>query len=335
MESVLRSSSRLDREPLPRDYWYVACAAAELGQTPVARRVHNQPLVLFRGQDGAPVVLHDRCPHRGVALSLGHIQGDHIACAYHGWRFGPDGACTHIPSFATGRDIAAGVGVRRFACAERDGYVWVWPGEGEPYPAEPRPIPGFADRLWLQGALDLACEAIMPIENNLDIAHPYFTHPRVHPQWFMIEQRGFRDLAYDLISTATGLEVTTGDPGGGLRLAFDLPDRVTVAGAGPLIVMHHTPTAPGRCRQHWLFSLNTASPEAPHSVTWTDQTHAIFEQDRVVMESAQQAYETEGGVFERSVEADSATLMARRLLSAARTGRPAPTQASRTVIVRS
>ncbi len=35
-----------------------------------------------------------------TALSLGCVEGDEIVCAYHGWRYRGDGACTAIPQLA-------------------------------------------------------------------------------------------------------------------------------------------------------------------------------------------------------------------------------------------
>ena len=91
MDALAPSASLdLDREPLPLESWYVACASAELGPEPIARRVHDRPIVLFRDGQGAAGALHDRCPHRGVALSLGQIAEGAVACAYHGWRFARD-----------------------------------------------------------------------------------------------------------------------------------------------------------------------------------------------------------------------------------------------------
>ena len=46
----------------------------------------------------------DECPHRGAPLSLGRHEGDELVCAYHGWRFGPDGAATCIPALGRERD---------------------------------------------------------------------------------------------------------------------------------------------------------------------------------------------------------------------------------------
>jgi phenylpropionate dioxygenase-like ring-hydroxylating dioxygenase large terminal subunit len=328
-----------DRYPLPREAWYIATASSQLGDAPFPAQVFEDRTVLLRGPDGGPFALQDRCPHRGVALSLGRAEAGQVACAYHGWRFGADGACGHIPSLDPQRRLPAGIGVRSYPCAEQDGYVWVWMGDGPPEPAAPRRIDGFGERIWLQGQLDLACEAMLPIENNLDICHPYFTHPGLHPQYFAIQAQGFRSLRYDLAPDEAGLTIGLAGAGSPM-LRFDLPDRVTVGGVGPfVVVVHHVPLAPGHCRQHWLLSQASASADAPHTVTWVDEEPEIFAQDRRVMESAQRAYETEGDAFERSVEADAPTLAARRIVRWAAQGRwpaeKARMPARRTIAARS
>ena len=38
------------------------------------------------------------CPHMGANLSVGQVVGNDLQCAFHHWRFGPDGHCTVIPS---------------------------------------------------------------------------------------------------------------------------------------------------------------------------------------------------------------------------------------------
>jgi nitrite reductase/ring-hydroxylating ferredoxin subunit len=314
--------SRPERHPLPRDYWYVAAASAELGDQTLARTLFDLPVVLFRGKAGEAVALHDRCPHRAAPLSLGAVTEGEVACPYHGWRFGASGACTHIPSLLKGQKIARGVGVRALPCDEADGQVWVWIGDGPPDPMTPPAIEGFGQAAWMQGALDLACEAIAPIENNLDFCHPYFTHPGTHPQYFAIQAAGFREQHLDLATTGTGLVVSSA----GVRLIFDLPSRVTVAPETPLgeartIVLHHTPTTPGRCRQHWMIALGAPGAGPAGSVRWVDGPAEIFEQDRRVLEAAQRRYEQEGPDFERSVEADAPTLLVRRIIDAATAGR--------------
>jgi phenylpropionate dioxygenase-like ring-hydroxylating dioxygenase large terminal subunit len=323
----LPSAPVADRIPLPKDAWYVGVASTQLRDAPVAITLHGAPIVLFRDADGCPQALHDRCPHRGVTLSLGTVSAGTIACAYHGWRFDGAGRCRHIPSLREDQTIKSAP-VRRYPVAEQDGYVWLWTGADEPEGA-PLAIDGFDRFQWLQGAMELACEAILPIENNLDICHAAFTHPNMHPQWFRVQAVGLLPTRYEVESTATALTVT----GPGTRLRFDLPDRVTVASGDAFrLVLHHVPTVPGRCIQHWL--LQRGPVETPQPPLWSSTEPEILAQDRAVLESAQRAYAAEGDAFEQSVEADATTLAARRLIALAGRGDRQPdTQTNRVVNV--
>ena len=71
----------------PRNQWYVAAFREELGRQPLARVLLDTPVVLYRLEDGSPVALYDRCPHRGLPLSMGRLQGDRLQCNYHGIEF--------------------------------------------------------------------------------------------------------------------------------------------------------------------------------------------------------------------------------------------------------
>lgn len=51
-----------------------------------------------------------------------------VSCAYHGWQFDGDGSCTKMPSTVHCRNVS----VAALPCVEKDGFVWVWPGEGVP-----------------------------------------------------------------------------------------------------------------------------------------------------------------------------------------------------------
>ncbi len=54
-----------------RNAWYIAAWADELGQKPLARRICDEPVVLFRDQAGRAAALVDRCCHRAAPLSKG------------------------------------------------------------------------------------------------------------------------------------------------------------------------------------------------------------------------------------------------------------------------
>jgi phenylpropionate dioxygenase-like ring-hydroxylating dioxygenase large terminal subunit len=316
----------------PRDHWYAALASRRLAEAPIAIGVLDWRVALFRGADGRPHAVHDRCVHRGAELSLGEVADGALACRYHGWRYAGDGRCVHIPSLVGGQEIAKGAAVRGFPCAEADGYIWIWMGEGPPSHA-PTLIDEFTRFNWVQGQLALDCAALPVIENNLDWCHPVFAHPFTHGQFFANQAMGFREQAVEVRRTERGLTVfapPTADPADPIprnapvALTFELPDRVTVASElgpqGPMrIVMHMVPTGEETCRQEWMVSTGPAGEGAP-AVVWTDETQPIFEQDRLVLESTQRAVAREGRAFERSVEADAPTLLARRVYELARAG---------------
>ena len=316
--------------PWPREAWHAAVASQRLADTPLAARVLDWDIALYRDANGHPRAVHDRCAHRGAQLSLGEVTDGALACRYHGWRYGADGGCVHIPSLVAGQEIPRGIGVRGFPCAERDGYVWVWMGDGVPS-NPPSGIAHFDQFRWVQGALTLNCEALAVIENNLDWCHPVFAHPFTHGQFFMNQATGFRDQTLEMRLTPTGLTVfspptdNAAEPipdAAWVQLTFELPGRVTVAFSqgpqGPMrIVMHMVPTGAATCRQEWLVSTGPAPEGEAPAVAWSDEPQPIFEQDRLVMESAQLAFAREGHGFERSVEADAPTLLARRIYALA------------------
>ncbi|WP_420607962.1 Rieske 2Fe-2S domain-containing protein [Novosphingopyxis sp.] len=313
---------------MPRNAWYIGAPTTRLDKAPVPIVIHGLPVVLFRDADGHARALHDRCSHRGVALSLGTIADGMMACAYHGWRFDGEGRCRHIPSLRDDQRIR-NTQIRSYPCVEQDGYIWLWTGDDEPGD-RPLAIEKFDRFQWLQGAIELACEAILPIENNLDICHAAFTHPELHPQWFRAQAVGLVPTRYELDMSATNLTVR----GPETLLSFDLPDRVTVGGGeGFRLILHHVPTIPGRCIQHWLLRREPVTEAEPPF--WSTEEPEILAQDRLVLESAQRTYDAEGDAFERSVEADATTLAARRLLAAATRDPASATQMKRSVLVRS
>jgi phenylpropionate dioxygenase-like ring-hydroxylating dioxygenase large terminal subunit len=333
MVDELAASDTVDGiHSLPAGYWYVAAPSSQLGTAPLARRVLTHDIVLFRDSDGAAHALLDRCAHRGVQLSKGVVTEGDLACGYHGWRYGGDGRCTHIPSLVAGQHMPGGIGVRTYPTVECDGYVWVWPQETTPSPATPPQILDFAAFNWVQGTVLLDCAAHLAIENNLDWCHAVFAHPGVHYQSLKVQRMGFQDEAYEIRMTDTGAVIfapptrEASDPlpvNAPIAIHYALPDRVTLVSSTPagrmLIVLHMIETSPRSCRQEWLMSIGPSKGGAPQ-ITWADAPNIVFEQDRALLESAQLAYDREGARFERSVPADASTLLLRRILTFARAG---------------
>src|SRR5258705_4663614 len=83
-----RASQAYHREVMfPKNAWYVASWAEDLVAQPVARRICNEPIVLYRDASGRACALIDRCCHRGAPLSAGRVSSEGLQCGYHGLVF--------------------------------------------------------------------------------------------------------------------------------------------------------------------------------------------------------------------------------------------------------
>ena len=85
-----------DWEILSR-YWFPVARIEDIGTTPVQSKLLDVKLVVYRTSSGISVA-RDLCPHRGVPLSMGWVEGDDLVCPYHGLRFAADGRCVKIPA---------------------------------------------------------------------------------------------------------------------------------------------------------------------------------------------------------------------------------------------
>src|ERR1700677_3943249 len=91
-----------------KGHWFIAATSRELRRKPLPTTLFGTPIVLFRDRGGKAGALLDACPHRNVPLSLGKMTGDGtLRCAYHGWCFDTEGACTFIPSLTESRPTDA------------------------------------------------------------------------------------------------------------------------------------------------------------------------------------------------------------------------------------
>jgi nitrite reductase/ring-hydroxylating ferredoxin subunit/ferredoxin len=115
--------------------WFALCDVDQLGERAIYHtELSGNELVVWRAQDGAINVWENRCPHRGVRLSMGHHRGDALQCQYHGWQFGSgDGACRFVPAHPDAAPPS--VSVKRWPVEVRHGFVWTAlakPDEGLP-----------------------------------------------------------------------------------------------------------------------------------------------------------------------------------------------------------
>jgi phenylpropionate dioxygenase-like ring-hydroxylating dioxygenase large terminal subunit len=159
-----------------KDYWYVAAWSDEVETSPLAVMMLKQPIVVFRQSNGTPVALEDRCIHRRAPLSIGHVVGDDIQCAYHGLVYNAHGHCVKVPGQG---EIPANAKVRSYPTVERHGCVWVW--MGAPERADASAIPNFRSLdqpgwSMTKRHAHVKCDYRLIIDNLLDLSHLAFVH---------------------------------------------------------------------------------------------------------------------------------------------------------------
>ena len=86
--------------------------------------VDEREIVVWRGADGVAHVWEDRCPHRGMRLSLGFVRDNALNCLYHGWQYGAGSQCLRIPAHPD-LTVPPTIRANAYAAAEAGGMVWM------------------------------------------------------------------------------------------------------------------------------------------------------------------------------------------------------------------
>jgi phenylpropionate dioxygenase-like ring-hydroxylating dioxygenase large terminal subunit len=161
-----------------RRCWHPVAYSHALQDTPLRTRLLGEDLVIWRDSTGTPHALRDLCIHRGTALSLGRVVGDRIMCPYHGWQYGSDGVCTHIPQLEDPTKVPGKARVDAFTTLERYGHVWVALETPQRY--ELPAIPELDDPDWVvvqAGPYEWNSDASRQLENFTDFGHFPWVHP--------------------------------------------------------------------------------------------------------------------------------------------------------------
>lgn len=123
-----------------RNGWYVAGFAKEITRDLLPRTILNQPVVLYRKQDGTAVAVGGRCPHRHFPLGKSCLKGDAIVCGYHGITFDADGRCIDIPSQG---QVPGSYRIPTYPLIEHGLWAWIWMGDADK--ADPALLPDLAE----------------------------------------------------------------------------------------------------------------------------------------------------------------------------------------------
>ena len=191
---------------IPGNYargWHVVLFSQELAVGEV-KKLHyfGQDLVAYRGESGRAAVLDAHCPHLGAHLGSaeGRVQGDNIACPFHGWTFDPTGRCVAIP-YASKIPEKAIDALKGWPVLEKNGYIAVWHDKDSNPPEDYMPdipewnLPDWGD--WTFYRSRIRAKACDVIENIVDVAH----FPHVHGGLVHTFENRFTDRSVTQLST--------------------------------------------------------------------------------------------------------------------------------------
>jgi len=161
-----------------RDQWYVVLESKEVRLKPIGVTRLGEKLVFWRDGSGKVNCAVDRCPHRGIQLSLGVVHNDHLQCPFHGFEYDSSGKCVHIPANGRGGRIPASLKLKNYPTHEDQGFIWIWWGEDPPEDLEP---PGFFENIddsfvYASTPDPWKSHYSRAIENQLDVVHLPFIH---------------------------------------------------------------------------------------------------------------------------------------------------------------
>lgn len=166
-----------------KPYWYIAAESSALRHAPLRREILGEPLVLWRGADGAAVAFPDRCLHRCARLSSGRVEAGVLHCRYHGWGYDAQGRVCRIPAEGGAPRADRELATTPLAVCEQDGYIYVRLASptAQSGAAPPFAMPHWQDAGWGHVRLinRFAAGVADCVENFIDIPHTAWVHDRI------------------------------------------------------------------------------------------------------------------------------------------------------------
>lgn len=184
---MMEEKKRQEQLELPRDctfspedwrilaqYWYPVARADEVQDKPLAVKLLDMKLVLYRSE-GKVVIAKDLCFHRGAPLSKGWVENGEIVCPYHGFRYNCEGKCTAVPAHPSSK-ISPKLKLIVYPAVERYGLIWTClAGAPEQIPA----FPAWDDPDYINiliPSFDIAGSSGRQMEGFLDVSHFAYVH---------------------------------------------------------------------------------------------------------------------------------------------------------------
>jgi phenylpropionate dioxygenase-like ring-hydroxylating dioxygenase large terminal subunit len=303
------------------DVWSPVLLSKQLGRRPRQATLAGVKLALYRDPRGVAHALADVCPHRGVSLSLGSVEGDCLACPFHGWQFAADGACREIPFNPMSDEKRERYRAAAFPVAERGGLLFVFTGEAA-HP-EAKKGPSIDEAMISEGVSrsyyfqDWDCHWTRAMENMLDSPHLPFVHRKTIGRFVRKNMTPGCKMNIAVSENESGFKTTSlidEQPDEGAFLQWRRPNAMTLNIPIPNKLWHMNvwcvPLEHNRTRMI-LASARTFMRHNPLGFFLDLSNRKILGEDRAVVESSFPS-EVPPAAQERSVATDRATLAFRK-----------------------
>lgn len=296
--------------------WSVVGLSEELSRDkPLGVELAGTPVVLFRDNEGHARALVDRCPHRGVKLSLGKVVDGCVECPFHGWKLDGEGHVCNVPwnpdaklSTLRGQSLPT---------REIAGQIWVYT---DPFEA-PTYEPTVDERLLAPGVrvsgLSIVWEThwTRAMENMLDWPHLPYVHRSTIG-------RGMRDASakarMDITCEDrpwgfhTKIAIDGAEQPGSLDLRWPNQMNLDLSNGGRFMLMFVSCIPIDAKRTRMLLAMGRnflTSPWLDWAFNWSNTK--IASEDKLVVESS---FPTEipSASDEQSVRTDKPTLLFRK-----------------------
>ncbi len=299
--------------------WTPVTLAKNLGTKPLGLVLAGEKVVFFRDAQGKARALIDRCPHRGVKLSLGRVsETGCIECPFHAWQFDGCGKATYIPLNPDAK--RENYGAMALSVREIGGVLWVYTDvSGDNPPHEPNVPDALTNEKLAFSRLEVEWKAhwTRAMENMLDSPHVPFLHATTIGRFVRPYLKPDSRMNIEWKDTEFGGETKSSvddRDDGGAKLEFYRPNMMILHIPVPnqIFRMHSfcIPIDHERVRMMIIGArsfarLSLLNPYFNHS------NAKIAEQDRAVVESSDPVIIPPAGQ-EQSVRTDKATLRFRK-----------------------
>ncbi|HMY18638.1 MAG TPA: aromatic ring-hydroxylating dioxygenase subunit alpha [Polyangium sp.] len=299
--------------------WTPVTSAKNLGKKPLGLMLAGEKIVFFRDAQGKPQALIDRCPHRGVKLSLGRVtEKGCIECPFHAWQFDGCGKATYIPLNPDAKK--ENYGAMALPVRELGGVLWAYTDvSGEPPPNEP-PVPeALLNEKLAFSHLEVEWKAhwTRAMENMLDSPHVPFLHATTIGRFVRPYLKPDSRMDIEWKDTELGGETKSSVDGrddGGAKLEFYRPNMMILHIPVPnqIFRMHSfcIPIDHERVRMLIIGARSFARLSLLNGY-FNHSNAKIAEQDRAVVESSDPVI-VPPAAQEQSVRTDKATLRFRK-----------------------